>query len=318
MKNLKTLPKLRDSLSFVYFEHAKVERKNNAVSVFDKDGETHVPVAALGSVMLGPGTSVSHEAVKVLTDNGCSLLWVGEHGVRLYAQGMGETRSASRLLRQCQLYADPSSRLAVVLKMYEKRFGEALPDELSIQQIRGKEGVRVRTAYSRAGEKWGVEWSGRNYSRGNWGKADRVNRALSTASACLYGICHCAVISAGYSPSVGFIHTGKLLSFVYDVADLYKVDTTIPVAFEIAARYKQLDSSAGMEREVRIACRDAFKDNKTLERVVRDIDDVLNVSAEVVERAQARLDEADDPPGGLWDPNGGAVEGGQNYGSDCA
>ncbi len=318
MKNLKTLPKLRDSLSFAYFEHAKLERKNNAVSVFDKDGETHVPVAALGTIMLGPGTSLTHEAVKVLTDNGCSLLWVGEHGVRLYAQGMGETRSANRLLRQCKLYSDPSARMAVVLRMYEKRFDEDLPDDLTIQQIRGREGVRVRTAYSRASEKWDVEWSGRNYSRGNWSKADPVNRALSTASSCLYGISHCAIVSAGYSPSIGFIHTGKLLSFVYDIADLYKVETTIPIAFEIASRYSKLEGTAGMEREVRIACRDSFKEHKILERVVRDIDDVLNVSVEAVERTQARVDLEDDPPGGLWDPEEGEVEGGQNYGSDCA
>ncbi|MFO8071968.1 MAG: type I-E CRISPR-associated endonuclease Cas1e [Polyangia bacterium] len=318
MKNLKTLPKLRDSLSFVYFEHARLEREKNAVSIFDKEGETHVPVAALGTVMLGPGTTVTHEAMKVLAENGCSVLWVGEHGVRMYAQGMGETRSALRLLRQADIHSTPQKRMAVVLKMYAKRFDEDLDPELSLEQIRGKEGVRVRTAYSRASERWGVEWNGRNYSRGDWSKADPVNRALSTAASCLYGICHCAIVSAGYSPSIGFIHTGKLLSFVYDIADLYKVETTIPVAFEIASRYQKLDGLKGMERDVRLACRNKFHEQKVLERVVRDIDDVLDVSVEAIDNASHYLDDENDPPGGIWDPAKGQVDGGQNYGSDCA
>lgn len=318
MKNLKTLPKLRDSLSYVYFEHARVEKKDAAIAVFDQEGETHVPIAALGAVMLGPGTSVTHDAMKVMAECGTSVLWVGEHGVRLYAQGMGETRSAARLLKQATLYSDDQKRLAVVLRMYAKRFDEELSNDLTIQQIRGKEGVRVRTAYSQASEKWGIEWKGRNYSRGNWSKADTVNRALSTASSCLYGICHCAIISAGYSPAIGFIHTGKLLAFVYDIADLYKVETTVPVAFEIAARYKKLDNCVGMERAVRVACRDIFKEQRILERVIRDIDEILDISNVELDRAQSYLDRTDDPPGQLWDPEKGTVEGGENHGAHSA
>lgn len=315
MKDLHELPKLRDSLSFVYFEKARIEKKDNAIAVFDQDGEIHVPSAALGLLMLGPGTSITHEAVKVLADSGCSILWVGGDGTRVYGQGMGETRSARRLLRQAQLHADPVSRGAVVFKMYEKRFDEKLTPDLSIQQIRGREGVRVRTAYERASKETGVVWKGRNYDQGNWGAADRINRALSTAASCLYGICHCAIVSAGYSTALGFIHTGKLLSFVYDIADLYRIDTVVPVAFEITSKYdKDYSYDRSFESEIRYACRESFRKNNLLERIIADIDSLMQVEQQDMDWSRSLFDGSVDRPGGLWDPNDDSVEGGINYG----
>ena len=316
MKNLRELPKLRDSLSFAYFENVRMERDGGALTAIDKNGKTHVPVAALGVLMLGPGTCITHDAVKTATESGASILFVGQGGDRCYAQGMGETRSSVRMLRQAQLHSDPAGRMAVVLKMYEKRFSESFEEGLSLQQIRGKEGVRVRTAYARASEKSGVEWKGRNYDRSNWNAGDPINRALSAAASCLYGVCHCAIVSAGYSTALGFIHTGKLLSFVYDIADLYRVDTIVPVAFDVAGRYKSAPNTKGLEREVRTACRDAFYSHKLLNRVISDIDDLMNVSKVELERAQTVSDQSDDPPGGLWDPCVGSLEGGVNYASD--
>jgi CRISPR-associated protein Cas1 len=313
--NLRSLPKLRDSLSFLYVEHCRIERETNALQKLDDAGVTHVPVASLGVLLLGPGTSITHEAVKVATENGCSLVWTGEHGVRAYAQGMGETRSAARLLRQAALHAHPESRAAVVLRMYEKRFGETVPPGTTIEQIRGREGVRVRTAYQRASRDYGIQWSGRTYDRTNWSAADPVNRALSCAAACLYGICHCAVISAGYSPALGFIHTGKLLSFVYDVADLYRIDLAVPIAFEVAALYDRGELHQ-IEREVRLRCRDVFRQAELLEHVVKDIDELMQPEEAQLERGRALLDGTDDAPGCLWDPAGAEVAGGVNHGGD--
>ncbi len=317
MKNLRALPKLRDSLSFLYLEHARVERGDNALTAFDEHGETHVPVAALGVLLLGPGTTITHEAVKVATENGCSLVWSGEHGVRTYAQGMGETRSAARLLRQAALHAVPAGRMAVVLRMYEKRFGERVPAGTTIEQIRGREGVRVRTAYQQASREFGVEWVGRSYDRTDWNDADPVNRALSCAAACLYGVCHCAVVSAGYSPALGFIHTGKLLSFVYDVADLYRVELIVPLAFQVAALQATGDV-LNVEREVRTRCRESFRTGRILDRVVRDIDDLMQPDDTELERAREHLDGSDDAPGWLWNGPGPEVPGGVNHGPDGA
>jgi CRISPR-associated protein Cas1 len=297
MRDLRELPKLRDGLSYLYVEHGRVEQKYKAVEFVDKNGgATMVPAAALAVLMLGPGTTITHAAVKALADNGCLVLWTGEDGTRLYAQGGGETRKAYRLLRQAELSCDPRKRLAVIRRMYEIRFQE-LPDaDLTLQQIRGLEGVRVRQAYARASQECGVAWRGRRYDRSNWERSDPVNRALSAANALLNGLCHAGIVSGGYSPALGFIHTGKQLSFVYDIADLYKADITIPLAFRAAAQ-----GSGELEKRVRQACRQAFKEQRLLDRILPDIDRILELDGLP---ADDGADPDSDPaaPGPWWDP----------------
>lgn len=275
MQDLHELPKLSDSLSYVYLEHAVVDRKDSAIEAIQEEGRTMIPIAALCVLLLGPGTSITHAAMKALAENGCSVLWTGEDGMRMYAQGTGETRRAYRLLKQAELVSFPQKREQVVLNMYRERFDVQLDPGLSLPQIRGLEGVRMRSAYEHASQRFGVVWHGRNYDRGNWGKTDPINRALSAANALLNGLCHAAVVSSGYSAALGFIHTGKQLSFVYDIADLYKTDLTIPLAFETVA-----ESSENVEKQVRIRCRKCFKETKLLERIIPDIDRVLQIELE--------------------------------------
>jgi len=290
MRDLQQLPRLRDSLSYLYVEHAIVDRKSNAIEYITEEGRVMVPVSALCLLMLGPGTSISHAAVKVLQENGCMVLWSGEEGIRFYAQGSGETRKAYHLLRQAELVCDPRKREQVVINMYRMRFNEELQPDLTLPQVRGFEGVRVREAYAAASRKYNVPWRGRRYEVGNWGAADPVNRALSSANALLNGICHTAIVSGGYSPALGFIHTGKMTSFVYDVADLYKTKLTIPTAFQIAG-----ESTTSVEKRVREACRIAFRQHRLLERILPDIDRVL----EIVEPSAESHGE--EPPPALWE-----------------
>lgn len=270
--DLHALPKLRDGLSFLYAEHVRVEQTTEAIELQDKDGRTAVPVAALGVLLLGPGSTITHAAVRALVDNGCSIGWLGEYGVRCYAQGLGETHSARHILRQAELLCNAETRAVVVRRMYGYRFGYQPGAELSLNQIRGMEGVRMRDAYAAASEQYGVPWAGRSYDRNNWNHGDPVNRALSAANACLNGVCHAAIVSGGYSPALGFIHTGKQLSFVWDIADLYKTTITIPLAFRIVA-----ESTEQVERRARLACRDAFREQRFLQRVLPDIDDLLDL-----------------------------------------
>lgn len=294
MRDLHELPKLRDSLTYLYLEHARIEQKYKAVELVDEDGRTMIPAAALTVLMLGPGTSITHAAVKALADNGCLIVWCGEDATRCYAQGGGETRKAYHLLQQAELVSDPRKRYQVVLRMYRYRFDDQLDPELSLPQIRGLEGVRVREAYAKASREYGVEWRGRRYDRKSWGAGDPINRALSAANALLNGLCHAAIVSGGYSPALGFIHTGKQLSFVYDIADLYKLDVTIPAAFSVVAESKQK-----VEPRVRQACREAFKEHRLLSRILPDIDLLLDISQEMLVAGQ----EADgDParPEALW------------------
>jgi len=154
--------------------------------------------------------------------------------------------------------------------MFELRFGEEAPKRRSVDQLRGIEGSRVRQLYGLLAKQYGVEWNGRRYDPNNWDASDVVNKCLSAATSCLYGITEAAVLAAGYAPAVGFIHTGKPLSFVYDIADIIKFDTVIPIAFKVAKQNPQ-----SPDREVRIACRDAFRSQKTLQKLIPLIEEVL-------------------------------------------
>lgn len=274
MRNLQELPKLRDSLSYLYLEHGRLEQDSKSVAFIDKTGGfTAIPAANLSVLMMGPGTTVTHAAIKALADNGCLVVWSGQDGTnKLYAQGLGETYKAYHLLHQAKLACDPQKRLTVIRRMYEIRFEETLEPDLTLEQVRGKEGVRVREAYAQASRKTGVRWDGRRYDRGSWGNADPINRALSAANAMLNGVCHTAIVSGGYSPAIGFIHTGKQLSFVYDIADMYKAEITIPLAFNITAQ-----GTDKLEQKIREACRETFKQKKLLERILPDIDRLLQI-----------------------------------------
>ncbi len=268
------LPRFTDKLTYLYVEHATIEQDATAISVNRADGTSvAVPAAALAVLLLGPGTTLTHAAVRSLADNNCQIVWVGEHGVRFYAHGLGGARSSRNLLRQAFLATHEIARMQVVVRMYCMRFADMPPAELTLQQLRGREGVRVRDAYAAAAKEFGINWSGRNYERSNWGAADPINRALSTANSCLYGLCHAAIVSGGFSAALGFIHVGKQLSFVYDIADLYKARFVIPVAFRTTA-----EGVTDLEGRVRRACRDSFRAERLVQRIIPDIKAVLDVS----------------------------------------
>ena len=270
LPTLKPIP-IKDRISVVYVEKGNLDVLDGAFVVVDKTGvRTHIPVGGVACLMLEPGTRVSHAAVTLASRVGCLLVWVGEAGVRLYASGQPGGARSDRLLYQAKLALDDTARLKVVRKMYALRFKEEPPAKRSVQQLRGIEGVRVRKMYELLARQYRVQWKHRNYDHTEWGSGDVPNRCLSSATACLYGICEAAILAAGYAPAVGFIHTGKPQSFVYDIADVFKFETVVPVAFRIAAR-KPYDP----EREVRLACRDAFRQTRLLHRIIPTIEEVL-------------------------------------------
>lgn len=301
-KDLHELPKLRDSITYIYVEHAVIEREDSSIVLIRKTGRTPVPIAATTCLLLGPGTRITHAAIRAICENGCMAVWCGEHMERFYASGIGETRSAANLLTQVAMYADQSQHLKVAKRMYERRFPKLPPGDYDIKQLRGMEGIRVREAYRMASKLTGVPWNSRKYKNTNWEAADEINRALSQANAILYNICHAAIVSLGYSPALGFVHTGKMLSFVYDIADLYKAETTIPASFEAVKTHAD-----DMDREVRIRCRGRFERARLLKRIPDDIYWILHQKGE----EQVQPEEA----GNLWNEDG-VIPGGKNYAED--
>lgn len=266
--------KERNSILFVGRCHVDV--RDNAFVMIDKDGvRTHIPVGGTACLLLEPGVRLSHRAAALAAKVGTLLVWVGEGGVRLYSAGQPGGARSDKLLYQAKLALDEQLRLKVVRKMYELRFGEAPPSRRSVEQLRGIEGARVKKTYELLAKQYGVPWKGRRYDQQEWDNADIPNRCLSAATACLYGVTEAAVLAAGYAPAIGFVHTGKPLSFVYDIADIVKFDTVVPVAFRIAAKM-----TSNPERQVRLACRDIFRESKLLDKIIPLINNVLAAAGE--------------------------------------
>ena len=267
---IKPIP-IKDRVSILFVEKGNLDVLDGAFVIVDKNGvRTHIPVGGVACLMLEPGTRVSHAAVTLASRVGCLLVWVGEAGVRLYASGQPGGARADHLLYQAKLALDDSARLKVVRKMYSLRFKEEPPERRSVEQLRGIEGVRVRKMYELLARQYGVPWNTRNYDHTQWGSGDLPNRCLSSATACLYGITEAGILAAGYAPAIGFIHSGKPQSFVYDIADIFKFETVVPVAFRVASR-----KPGSPEREVRLGCRDSFRQSHLLERIIPIIEEVL-------------------------------------------
>ncbi|MBD3391184.1 MAG: type I-E CRISPR-associated endonuclease Cas1 [Chitinivibrionales bacterium] len=263
---------MKERSSMIFVEYGRLDVIDGAFVLEDQTGvRTQIPVGTLACIMIQPGTTITHAAARLAAYVGCLLIWVGEGGVRLYSAGQPGGARADRLLYQAKLALDDSARLKVVRKMYTVRFGEDPPQRRSIEQLRGIEGARVRKMYELMARRHGVRWQRRNYDVDDWDKGDVANQCLSAATACLYGICEAAILAAGYAPAIGFIHTGKPQSFVYDIADIFKFDTVVPAAFTIASKKDVVNP----EREVRLACRDMFRRTKMLERIIPTIEDVL-------------------------------------------
>lgn len=271
---LSELGRVQDRMTFLYLEHANVNRQDSAIQVTDQRGIVCIPAAMVSVLLLGPGVDVTHRAMELIGDAAMGVVWVGEQGVRAYAHGRALNHSSRLLQAQAKLVSNQRSRVAVARKMYQMRFPGQDVSGLSMQELRGKEGARVRGVYRQASEETKVPWTRREYNPDNFESGTPINQALTAAHQALYGLSYSVIVALGASPGLGFVHTGHDLSFVYDFADLYKAEISIPVAFEMTAKYGQEKDLAA---KTRLAMRDAFRDGKLLARMVTDLKDLLGV-----------------------------------------
>ena len=297
--DLQALPQIKDRMTFLYLEHCTLGRQDGTITVTDERGIVQIPAAAISVLLLGPGTRVTHRAMELMGDAGGGAVWVGEHGVRYYAHGRALTARTKLLQKQAELVSNTRKHLAVVRKMYQLRFPEEDVSQLTMQQLRGREGSRVRSVYRKMAQETGVPWNGRLYRPEDFASGDLVNQALSAGHACLYGLAHAVIVALGCAPGLGFVHVGQECSFVYDIADLYKAEVTIPIAFRTAAEAPE-DLPAVVRRRVR----DAMVAQHILERMVHDIRWLLLPEEEAEDQEEAIY---------LWDNRLGQVRNGVNY-----
>lgn len=321
---LSELTRAEDRLSFLYLDRCTVHREANAITASGDRGTVHIPAAALGVLLFGPGTTVSHQAMMLIADSGSSAVWVGEQGVRYYAHGRGLSRNTRLLLAQADQVSTQKARLGVARAMYAMRFPGEDISSLTMQQLRGREGARVRRIYREHSRRTGVPWSKREYDPEDFAGGDAVNQALSAANSSLYGVVHSVIVALGCSPGLGFVHTGHSRSFVYDIADLYKADLTIPLAFDIAA-----DPPLDIGGEARRRLRDVLHGGAFLARCAQDLqrlllgEELAIVSSQTIRGgAYDGGETTDDDPETeeldevfLWDEAAGEVSAGTSYGS---
>lgn len=306
---LKELPQINDRMSFIYLEHCVINREDSAIKVTDLNGDVLIPAATITVLLLGPGCKITHRAMELIGDSGIGTVWVGEHGVRYYAHGRALNSHTGLLVKQAELVSNTRKHLDVVRKMYQMRFPDEEVRGLTLQQLRGREGSRVRTAYREQSKKWNIAWKGREYDIEDFSSGTPVNQALSAGNVCLYGLAHSVICALGCSAGLGFVHVGHECSFAYDIADLYKAQTTIPIAFEMAAMVRDNFNDkiptdfSGM---VRRRLRDEIVKLHLLEKMVHDIKYLLSDQEE----------ESEEQAVYLWDNIKDKVENGRQYGEE--
>lgn len=236
-------------------------------------GDYQIPHQSVSMILLGPGSGVSHDALRLLTRHHTLMAAVGEDGVRLYtAPPFGPDRS-DLARRQARVWADETSRLDIARRLYAWRLGEVLPHK-DIDILRGIEGARMKASYQLVAERFGIHWHGRRYDRANPDATDLPNQAINHAATAVQGAAAIAVTACGAIPQLGFIHEDSGQSFVLDIADLFRVDTILPIAF---GAVKEASSKPGqsIERVTRQRAAQELRKRKTIATMIDKIKELF-------------------------------------------
>ncbi|MCS0601593.1 type I-E CRISPR-associated endonuclease Cas1e [Streptomyces sp. LP11] len=305
------LTRVGDRTSFLYLERCTVHRDDNALTATDADGVTHIPSATIGTLLLGPGTRVTHQAMALLGESGAAVIWVGEQGVRFYSGGRALTRSSSLLEAQATAWANRRTRVEVAREMYRMRFPGEDTTGCSRDDLLRMEGRRVKECYRREAERTGVRWVRRDYHHGDFAAGDAPNQGVTAAAQCMYGVAHAVVAALGCSPGLGFVHSGHERSFVLDIADLYKTEIGIPAAFDAAAA-----GDEDVPTRTRRALRDRINKAGLLERCADDIKRLLRYEDSAPDGKPSDGDGLDADRVGLQTDRGQLLVSGRNYGDE--
>jgi len=268
----KNLPFLRDRHPFVYLERGRLEIDDSSVKWVDNQKNiVRLPIAMLCVLMLGPGISITHEAVKIIAAANCLLSWVGEDSLFYYATGLSPNHDTVNMLRQINRARDDKTAVAVARRMFSYRFPGVDLQDKTLPQLRGMEGYRVKQRYAQLAKQYGVSWHGRSFTPGQFSQSDVTNKILTVANSILYGLLLAFVHAMGYTPYVGFIHSGCPLPFVYDIADLYKDHLCVDLAFSLTQ-----EMADGYKRRVVFShFRERIVAGDILRKIPRDIETIL-------------------------------------------
>lgn len=241
-------------------------------------GAYEIPFQQISSLLLGPGSVISHDALRLLARQQTGVLAVGSKGIRIYAASMPFGPDRSALARkQARLWNDENKRIDVIRAMYAYRFGEPLPDYArDINSLRGIEGKRVKKVYDRLAAQYGVEWKGRKFDRSNPDDDDLINRAINHAATAAYAAAQIAVAVTGTIPQLGFIHESSGRAFALDIADLFRSSVILPIAFQAAKQVSQ-NKSLDIESQTRKLAGKTFQKDQVIPDMIDQIKELLDV-----------------------------------------
>lgn len=274
INNLKELPKITDRISFLYLQCGRIEQDDFSVKYITETECVSIPCANINVLLLGPGITITHAAIVSISQCRCLCVWCGEGNSKFYAIGQPMTHSSEHLLLQAEKYCDLEKRTNIARKMYQKRFSPFNVEGQTIEQMRGAEGVRMKQVYKKLSQIYKVPWHGRNYKVNDYEYSDDINKAITYSNQILYAVVQSVIVALGFSPSIGFIYTGNVNSFVYDVADLYKSEISLPVAF-ITVQKIQSDNTKNLEKELRREMHYVIQKNNLLEHIITDLKDLF-------------------------------------------
>lgn len=264
---LESLAPAKDRWTPLYLEHGRLEVDDSSVKWLGADGlMCRLPVATISALMLGPGTTITHAAVKACANSNTPVCWTGAEGLSFYAYGLAPNHNNDMARVHATAWADKRRRTEIARIMFRMRFPGTDVNDKSVAELRGMEGIRVRQVYADLGREHGVSWKARNYDTRNWDLSDSINQALSTANASFYALCSAVICSLGYLPSLGFVHDTGTTPFVYDIADLYKQETTQPAAFLAVKENPKCDRD-----QVRRFLKEKIEDCRILQRMPKDL-----------------------------------------------
>ncbi len=238
-------------------------------------GDYAIPFQMVSMILLGPGSTVSHDVLRLLARHGTGLVAVGEDGVRLYSApplGADDSRIARR---QARMWADAEdARLSIARRLYAWRLGEVLPHR-DIAVLRGIEGARMKQMYQLLAQRHGIQWRGRHYDRQNPDAADLPNQAINHAATAVEAAASIAVAALSAIPQLGFIHEDSANAFILDIADLFRDEITIPVAFQ-AVHLSEKQPEIALERHVRRLAGRTLREKEVIERMIDHIKELFD------------------------------------------
>lgn len=282
MIDRKLVSRVSDRISFLYVEKAKIVKSNNTLCIENHIGKYLIPAGMILTLFLGPGTSITHDAISYISESGMCIVWTGTKENKTYAYGECLNHSSKPIYTQAKYVTNKRKHLEIARKMYQMRFPNDDFTGLSIAKMRGKEGTRMRQIYSKYAKQFNIPWYGRNYDPKTYNASDLPNQILTTANQILYGICTAAIVALGFSPALGFIHVGLDKSFVYDISDLYKADNTIPMSFKLASEFNNISgvdtTSSTFQSAIRKSLQDQICTKKLLTNIVHDLFELFNIS----------------------------------------